>query len=42
VIRWANDDGDGARAALGRAIELNPKLAEQAKGDGDLVGLELP
>jgi uncharacterized Ntn-hydrolase superfamily protein len=40
VIRWANGDGEGARAALGRAVELNPNLAEQAKGDPDLEGLE--
>jgi uncharacterized Ntn-hydrolase superfamily protein len=40
VIRWASGDGDGARAALARAVELNPNLAEQAKGDPDLEGLE--
>jgi len=40
VIRWANGDRDGARAALARAVELNPNLAEQAKGDADLEGLE--
>ena len=40
VIRWANGDGEGARKALARAVELNPNLAEQAKGDPDLEGLE--
>ena len=40
VIRWANRDGDGARAALARAVELNPNLAGQAQGDPDLEGLE--
>lgn len=40
VIRWANGDGEGARAALARAVELNPNLAGQAQGDPDLEGLE--
>lgn len=40
VIRWANGDGDGARGALARAVELNPNLAAQAEGDPDLEGLE--
>jgi uncharacterized Ntn-hydrolase superfamily protein len=39
VIRWANADAEGARAALARAVELNPGLAEQAAGDPDLEGL---
>jgi uncharacterized Ntn-hydrolase superfamily protein len=39
VIRWANGDAAGAREALRRAVELNPRLAEQAKGDPDLAGL---
>ncbi len=42
VIRWANRDREGARAALARAVELNPNLAEQARGDKDLEGLEPP
>lgn len=39
VIRLAADDRNGARKALDRAIELNPKLAEQARVDADLAGL---
>jgi uncharacterized Ntn-hydrolase superfamily protein len=39
VIRLANGDADGARSILARAIALNPKLAEQAKVDGDLARL---
>jgi uncharacterized Ntn-hydrolase superfamily protein len=39
VIRLANGDRDGARSILARAVTLNPKLAEQAKVDGDLAGL---
>lgn len=39
VIRLANGDVEGARSVLTRAITLNPKLAEQAKVDGDLAAL---
>jgi uncharacterized Ntn-hydrolase superfamily protein len=39
VIRLANGDAAGARAALDRALALNPKLAAQAAGDTDLAGL---
>lgn len=39
VIRLANGDPAGARRALGRALELNPKLARQAEADPDLAGL---
>jgi uncharacterized Ntn-hydrolase superfamily protein len=39
VIRLANGDKAGARAALDRALALNPKLAHQAEVDGDLAGL---
>jgi uncharacterized Ntn-hydrolase superfamily protein len=39
VIRLANGDKAGARAALDRALALNPKLAQQAAVDGDLSGL---
>lgn len=39
VIRLANGDEPGARAALDRALALNPKLAQQAAVDGDLAGL---
>jgi uncharacterized Ntn-hydrolase superfamily protein len=39
VIRLANGDREGAQAALGRAVVLNPKLAEQAKVDDDLAAL---
>jgi uncharacterized Ntn-hydrolase superfamily protein len=39
VIRLANGDRDGARAALDRALALNPKLAQQAATDSDLEAL---
>jgi uncharacterized Ntn-hydrolase superfamily protein len=39
VIRLANGDLRGAQAALGRAITLNPRLAEQAEVDSDLAAL---
>ncbi len=39
VIRLANGDRSGARADLERAVTLNPRLAEQAKVDGDLAAL---
>jgi uncharacterized Ntn-hydrolase superfamily protein len=39
VIRLANDDAAGARAALERAVSLNPKLAEAAEADPDLARL---
>ncbi len=39
VIRLANGDPAGARRALDRALELNPKLARQAAADADLAGL---
>lgn len=39
VIRLANDDKEGARTALERAVGLNPKLAAQAETDDDLAGL---
>jgi uncharacterized Ntn-hydrolase superfamily protein len=39
VIRLATGDPEGARTALDRAIALNPRLAEQARVDGDLAGL---
>jgi len=39
VVRLANGDERGARAALARALELNPKLARQAAEDADLAGL---
>ncbi len=39
VIRLANGDKPGARAALDRALALNPRLAHQAEVDGDLAGL---
>ena len=39
VIRLANGDAAGARAALERALALNPKLAQQAASDSDLAGL---
>jgi len=39
AIRLANGDLAGARAALDRALALNPKLAQQAAGDPDLAGL---
>jgi len=39
AIRLANGDVAGARAALDRALELNPKLARQAEDDPDLEAL---
>ena len=39
VIRLAAGDKDGARKALDKAIELNPKLKQAAAGDDDLKGL---
>jgi uncharacterized Ntn-hydrolase superfamily protein len=39
VVRLANGDRAGARAALDRALALNPKLAQQAAADPDLAGL---
>ena len=39
VIRLANGDKDGARASLARAVQLNPKLAVQARSDKDLAAL---
>lgn len=39
VVRLANGDEPGARVALARALELNPKLARQAAEDPDLAGL---
>ena len=39
VIRLANGDPAGARAALDRALAMNPRLAQQAAGDADLAGL---
>ncbi len=39
VIRLANGDKAGARAALARAVQLNPKLAVQTRSDKDLAGL---
>ena len=39
VIRLANNNTDGALEALARALELNPKLAAQAKQDSDLEAL---
>ena len=39
VIRLANGDHTGARSILAHAVTLNPKLAGQAKGDGDLAAL---
>ncbi len=42
VIRLAAGDTDGARAALDRAVELNPHLAEQAAVDDDLAALRDP
>ncbi len=39
VIRLANGDRAGARAALSRAVALNPRLAVQAERDGDLAAL---
>ena len=39
VIRLANADVAGARAAVNRAVELNPRLAVQARRDSDLDGI---
>jgi uncharacterized Ntn-hydrolase superfamily protein len=39
VIRLANSNNDGALEALRTAIELNPKLKDQAAKDGDMDGL---
>lgn len=39
VIRLANGDRRGARAALDRALALNPKLGTQAASDADLAAL---
>ena len=39
VIRFANDDREGALAALEKAVEANPRLAKQARSDPDLKGL---
>ncbi|MFZ9052832.1 MAG: DUF1028 domain-containing protein [Woeseiaceae bacterium] len=39
VIRLANDNTDGAIAALESALTLNPKLKQQASKDGDMAAL---
>ena len=39
VIRLANKDESGARKALARAVELEPKLERQAKTDNDLASI---
>jgi tetratricopeptide (TPR) repeat protein len=39
VVRLAAGDADGALAAARRALELNPKLAAQAKSDPDLAAI---
>lgn len=39
VIRLANNDSVGALMALAKALELNPKLAAQARQDTDLDAL---
>jgi len=39
VIRLANEDKDGAMSALATAIDLNPKLKDQATKDSDLDAL---
>jgi uncharacterized Ntn-hydrolase superfamily protein len=39
VIRLANGDSAGALAALRRAVELNPRLVDQALKDDDLAAL---
>jgi uncharacterized Ntn-hydrolase superfamily protein len=39
VIRLANGDRPGARTALARAVQLNPRLAVQARSDKDLAAL---
>jgi len=40
VIRLAAGDKKGAKSALARAVELNPKLETQASTDEDLAGLK--
>jgi tetratricopeptide (TPR) repeat protein len=44
VIRLASGDRPGALAAVRRALELNPRLAAQARSDADLAAIraELP
>ena len=39
VIRLANEDKEGAISALATAIELNPKLKNQAANDSDMYAL---
>ena len=39
VIRLAAGDKAGARAALDRALALNPKLKAASEKDADLAGL---
>jgi tetratricopeptide (TPR) repeat protein len=39
VVRLAAGDRPGALSAARRALELNPKLAAQAKSDPDLEGI---
>ena len=39
VIRLANEDTEGAMSALTTAIDLNPKLKDQAAKDGDMDAL---
>lgn len=39
VIRLANDDPDGALAALDKALDLNPRLRDQAASDEDMNSL---
>ncbi len=39
VIRLANEDKEGAITALETAIELNPKLKDQAAKDSDMDSL---
>ena len=39
VIRLANGNKSGAMEALRQAIDLNPKLADQALKDDDLAAL---
>jgi uncharacterized Ntn-hydrolase superfamily protein len=39
VIRLANEDGNGAMTALETAIDLNPKLRDQAAKDSDMDAL---
>ena len=40
VIRLANGNSDGALQALRTAVDLNPKLKDQAAKDGDLDALQ--